>query len=278
MTYKKKVPAKVFNRWKELNPGYEIELSLDHDCYVFLKNNFNDYVANLFRKIPVGMYKADLWRICKLYIDGGVYADVDLVPYINLETLDKNIFYSCLDINNNGIFQAFIVNFSKNNPLLLCFILSYLMNNPYTYSNGPTYDMYNCIVYNLNNVKHDTLYSLDNVKIKINIGRSDTYIKVINLYYFPDVPYTIQLIKTNYPDNFNFEIKHNTLFVTRLDNTCGWAHNHYIDIIFESKQRIYLFKENIGKNNNWVTSYVTYNNKKILDSRDLEYYYNKKAW
>ena len=74
MTYKKKVPSKVFRRWKELNPGYEIELSLDDDCYVFLKDNFNDYVADLFRKIPVGMYKADLWRICKLYINGGTKA------------------------------------------------------------------------------------------------------------------------------------------------------------------------------------------------------------
>jgi len=53
------------------------------------------------------MYKADLWRLCKLYIHGGVYADVDLVPYINIDNLDKDItFYSCISDSNDGIFQA----------------------------------------------------------------------------------------------------------------------------------------------------------------------------
>ena len=33
-------------------------------------------------------------------------------------------------------------------------------------------------------------------------------------------------------------------------------------------------KENIGADNNWVTSYVSHNNAKILDSRDLQYYFN----
>jgi len=280
MTYKKQVPEKVFSRWLALNPNYTIELSLDNKCYIFLKNNFNDYVADLFLKIPIGMYKADLWRLCKLYINSGVYADVDLVPYLNIDTLDQNItFYSCISLDYKSIFQAFMINFSKpKNPLIYIFLLSYLINNPYTYPNGPTYDMYNCIKYNLNNriIKSDTIYNLDKIKIKINIGSSDANIKIINLYYFPeDIKYDIKLIKNQYTDDFNFEIKNNNLFIRRLDLITGWGYNHYVEISFESKESIYLFSETMGANNNWVVSYVTYKNQKILDSRDLEYYKNR---
>ena len=91
MTYKTIPPYYVFNRWKVLNPDYNIELSLDKQCYDFMKTHFNEYVANLFNKIPQGMHKADLWRLCKLFIHSGVYSDIDLVPYLNLNTLDKDI-------------------------------------------------------------------------------------------------------------------------------------------------------------------------------------------
>ena len=48
-------------------------------------------------------------------------------------------------------------------------------------------------------------------------------------------------------------------------------------VCIKSKETIFLFKEKPGPNNNWITSYVTLNNIKILDSRDLNYY-NNKGW
>tara|TARA_B110000211_G_scaffold158151_1_gene179016 strand:+ start:7527 stop:7868 length:342 start_codon:yes stop_codon:yes gene_type:complete len=87
MTYKKNIPYKVKNRWIEYNDSYNIDFSLDKDCLDFLKNNFNIY--NLFNNINIGAFKADLWRLCKLYKNSGVYADVDLVPYLNIDKLDK---------------------------------------------------------------------------------------------------------------------------------------------------------------------------------------------
>ena len=101
MTYKKNIPNFIFNRWKELNPDYNIEFSMDEDCINFLSKNFNNHVVELFKKIPKGMYKADLWRLCKLYIEGGIYADIDLVPMVPIDSLiiEKNItFYSCLSL------------------------------------------------------------------------------------------------------------------------------------------------------------------------------------
>lgn len=286
MTYKKNVPDKVFDRWKILNPDYNIDFSLDNDCIEFLKNNFNDYIVNLFKVIQVGMYKADLWRLCKLYIHGGVYADVDLVPYINIDSLDKEVsFYSCISDIDNSIFQAFIVNFSKpKNPLILHFILSYLLNNPQQYSLGPTFDMYNCIKYNLNNenIKPDTKYNINEIKINVFVGPSNMHTKIINLFYFPnDVSYTIKLVMINNPhsDKFDCRIENNYLYVTRIDDTpdIGWAHPHSVDICINSKETIYLFKENVLQKDLLTTAIVTHNNTKILDSRDPEYA-NNKGW
>lgn len=283
MTYKKNIPDKVKNRWIKYNNDYKIDFSLDKDCLDFLETNFNNNVSNLFSKIKVGMYKADLWRLCKLYKNSGVYADVDLVPYLNIDQLDKNItFYSCLSKDNGSIFQALMINFSKpNDPLLLVFLLSFLINKPYMFSNGPTYDMYNCVKYMLNieTILPEQKYEIDLVKLKISIGSSIKNTKVINLYYFPeDIQYTINLHKTQYKDMFHFEIKNNYLIVKRLDESHGWQYNHYIDICFPSKSSFFFFKENLGPNNNWITSYITHNNKKILDSRDIEYYVNGRSW
>jgi hypothetical protein len=281
MTYKKPIPEKCINRWAQLNPNYKIDFSLDNDCIQFLKDNFNDYIAELFIKIEVGMYKADLWRLCKLYINSGIYADVDLVPYLNIDELDKDItFYTCVSCYGTGCFQAFMINFAKpKSPIIFIFLLSFLINNVHNYSYGPCFDMYNCLKYILNeNIISDKKYEVSQLKIKINIGSSDYNVKQINLYYFPDeLQYTIQLIQNPYKDSFKFEIKNNMLIVTRLDESIGWGYEHSIDICFNYKTSFYFFQEIIGKNNDWVTSYVALNNQKILDSRDLEYY-NNQGW
>ena len=133
------------------------------------------------------------------------------------------------------------------------------------------------IFYYLGNIPiiHDVTYNIENVKIKINIGSSIENIKTINLHYFPDdILYTITLLRHPYPDNFNFEIKNNILMITRIDQTTGWGNSHSIEISFNTQATIYLFNEKIITKSN-LSAYVTYKNKKILDSRDKEYYYNK---
>jgi hypothetical protein len=271
MTYKSEIPDKVMDRWKQINPSYSIDFSLDHDCIQFLHEHFNEYIANLFISIPIGMYKADLWRLCKLYVYGGVYADVDLVPYINLDLLNTSIdFYSCISAHNDSIFQAFMVAKPKH-PLLYVFLLSFLLNNPYNKLNGPCYDMYNCLQYMLSRpIQPHKKYHID-VKIKINIGSSTTNIKEIPLYYFPNFEYfTIKLHPHSFSDKFSFKIQNNVLFVTRIDSPEGWDWPHAIDIGFKTAS-IMLFQEHWGVINRHMDCYVTHFKKKILDSRDKEF-------
>lgn len=284
MTYKKNIPEKVINNWIKHNDKYKINFSLDKDCLEFIKNYFNNYVYNLFETIKIGMYKADLWRLCKLYIYSGVYSDVDIVPYLDIDKLDKNIaFYSCISMDDKSIFQALIINFSNPyHPLFLVFLLSFLINKPYKYHNGPTIDMYNCIKYilNIDIIKSEHKYITEVLKLKVNIGTSNQNTKIINLHYFPEnILYTVKLHKINDKELFKFEIKDNNLIVKRLDSDNGWKHNYFVDICFNYKTTFFFFKEikgpKKGPYKGWITSYVTFNNRKILDSRDIEYYKNK---
>lgn len=284
MTYYKPIPSRVYRRWNMYNKEYKTDLSLDYQCVDFLRKNYNDDVARLFTTIKEGMYKADLWRLCKLYQYSGVYADVDLVPYINLDTLDKDIsFYSCLAALEEGIFQAFIVQQSlPKHPLLFIFLLSFLINLPVKTQNGPTHDMYNCIRYMLScyRIQSEKKYDINEIKLKINIGSSHTKTKKINMIYFPDTlkytqPYYFRLCNNNYRDKFDFRVKDNHLIVTRIDQNTGWGYNHSVDLCFKRKTSIYLFKETVPSHIKYA--YVSHKNKKILDSRD-PFYADNKGW
>lgn len=279
MTYKKPVPDFVYNRWKTRNPSYNIEMSLDAECILFLERYINRFVASLFNYIPKGMYKADLWRLCKLYINGGVYADVDLVPHLNIDNFSKDItFYSCLTPRTKSIFQAFMINFSKpKNNLILIFLLSFLINKPFEKINGPTFDMYDCIKYNLDGVDPEPFvrYDLEEVKIKIDVGSSDKNVKKINLYYFPPyIKYRIQLKENTTDNKFTYRIYNNILFVKRVDENSGWDYDHSLDICIQSRESIFLFKED-WEGEDWVRASVTLGSKKILDSRDINYHRNR---
>ena len=125
LTYKtKNIPNRILERWRLLNPNYKIEISDDKDCYEFIEKHFGLFLAELFKKIPIGMYKADLWRLCKLYINGGIYADVDLVPYTSINNIlnkySNNTFITCLSAYNNSCFQAILISTAYNPILIEC--------------------------------------------------------------------------------------------------------------------------------------------------------------
>ena len=107
------------NKLRQNNPRFNYQLYDDNDCREFIKNNFDGNILNAFDGLIPGAYKADLWRYCVLYKLGGIYLDIKYTPsnrfkLINL--LEKEHF--CLDIDNNGIYNAIIVA-KPGNPILL---------------------------------------------------------------------------------------------------------------------------------------------------------------
>ena len=114
---------KSINKWKILNNDFEHKFYDDNDCKKFIKKYFGEEVSICFDILIPGAFKADLFRYCVLYIEGGVYADVDTEPIKSLSNLinKKNIDFLSVKEKNNipGIYQAFIackpkINFLKN--------------------------------------------------------------------------------------------------------------------------------------------------------------------
>jgi len=56
----------------------------DADALAFVKANFDKSVLDAFQGFPLGVMRADFWRYLVLYIHGGLYADIDVVPQVEL--------------------------------------------------------------------------------------------------------------------------------------------------------------------------------------------------
>jgi mannosyltransferase OCH1-like enzyme len=75
----KKLPRKMRDCVKSIkldNPEFEHELYDDKDCRNFIKNNFDADVLYSYDALVPGAFKADLWRYCILYKNGGIYLDI----------------------------------------------------------------------------------------------------------------------------------------------------------------------------------------------------------
>ncbi len=129
------IPLKIFQTWhtknlppkmkerveklKDTNPRFEHFLFDDNDCREFIKNNFTDDILNAYDKLIPGAYKADLWRYCVLYINGGIYMDIKLkcINGFRLIELTENNHYVKDRISPLSIYNALIVC-QKGSPFL----------------------------------------------------------------------------------------------------------------------------------------------------------------
>jgi mannosyltransferase OCH1-like enzyme len=110
----KHVDMLIFN-----NPAFKHYLYDDDDCRDFIKNNFNNIILNAFDSLIPGAYKADLFRYCILYKQGGIYMDIKYThinnfKFINLTEREHFV----LDVDNFNIYNALMVCL-PNNPILL---------------------------------------------------------------------------------------------------------------------------------------------------------------
>ena len=101
------------------NPAFNYQLFDDNDCYNFIKANFDKSVLNAYASLIPGAYKADLWRYCILYINGGIYLDIKYGPINNFKFINMTESeHFVLDADKNGIYNALLVCLPKNQKLL----------------------------------------------------------------------------------------------------------------------------------------------------------------
>lgn len=83
----------------------------DSMCDSFMRNYTSSKIYEAYLKCPLAVMKADLWRYCIIYENGGIYADADTVCLIDPKYLIK--FY-----NNYSLVFALEGNFGL--PHLFC--------------------------------------------------------------------------------------------------------------------------------------------------------------
>ena len=121
------IPGDVYNVFREtikLNPEFKIKYYSDKDSRDFIKNNFESEILLTYDKLIPGAYKADLFRYCILYKNGGIYSDLTqrfTMPFNKLIHLEKDNLYLVKDIehykiNGDGSSKGIQISFMASRP------------------------------------------------------------------------------------------------------------------------------------------------------------------
>ena len=141
-----KIPLNVYQTWrtkdlppkmkecvntlKKNNPEFNYYLYNDNDCRNFIKTYFNNDVLDAYDTLIPGAYKADLWRYCVLYINGGIYLDIKFYtvsPFKLIDLIDKEYFVKDYKKSGHGIYNAFMICKKGNTKLKDC--INYIVYN-----------------------------------------------------------------------------------------------------------------------------------------------------
>ena len=127
--YTKDLPPhmkKNVEQLKQQNPEFSYELYDDNDCREFIRINFSPDVLRAYDTMIPGAYKADLWRYCVLYKNGGIYIDIKLSCINGFKLIELcEAEHYVLDREGPSIFNTptpiynALMVCKKNNPFLL---------------------------------------------------------------------------------------------------------------------------------------------------------------
>ena len=121
-SYKSILHYNAVQTFKELNPEYEYDFYDDIKCRQFIKDNFATNILDAYDILNPGAYKADLFRLCYIYINGGCYFDHKYILRMPLHKVirsdDNNLF--CKDKEPNMLFNSIIMSIKNSSAILRC--------------------------------------------------------------------------------------------------------------------------------------------------------------
>jgi len=109
------------DKLKLANPEFKHYLYDQSECAEFIKQNFDEDVLNAYNSIIPDAFKADLWRYCILYINGGVYLDIKYYTvngFKLIELTDREYYVKDIEPNGSGVYNAFMISKPGNKKLL----------------------------------------------------------------------------------------------------------------------------------------------------------------
>lgn len=122
-----KLPQRLKDIFKDnlkINPNFTIRYYSDKDSREFIKNNFSKDIIVAYDKLIPGAYKADMFRYCILYKNGGIYSDLTqriLKPLESFIDFKKDKLYLVKDIehykvNGEGSSRGIQISFIAARP------------------------------------------------------------------------------------------------------------------------------------------------------------------
>jgi len=107
---------KAVDKIRASNPTFAHRIFDNTMCREFIKENFDATILAAYDSLVPEAYKSDLWRLCILYKNGGVYLDIKYEPANN---------FSFLPLMNKEHFtqdrpEHFHDKFGVHNALIIC--------------------------------------------------------------------------------------------------------------------------------------------------------------
>jgi mannosyltransferase OCH1-like enzyme len=129
------IPTDIYQTWKtrtlpqsithireklqQLNPTYTMHLFDDTAMDAWMHEHTDEQVFQAYSKLAVGAARADLWRYCILYRNGGVYLDIDSDILQPLDTFISPTDQAVISRElNRGCFLQWCMAFVPRHPIL----------------------------------------------------------------------------------------------------------------------------------------------------------------
>lgn len=107
--------VECLDEYYKIYKDYEIILYDDNDIYDVIEKHFPQFL-NQVKQITIGAIISDLFRYLILYLEGGIYSDLDCLPLKHINSLlDENYIYYHGDKDRDNNFYLYNRNQKINN-------------------------------------------------------------------------------------------------------------------------------------------------------------------
>ena len=110
-----------------LNPDFDYHFHDTYDQRALIRDNFDEKVLKAYDTLIPGAYRSDLWRLCVLYVHGGIYMDLKLnviKPFSSFINEDCDFVMAMEYPQSNGPHKSMLTSFMASVPkhpfLLAC--------------------------------------------------------------------------------------------------------------------------------------------------------------
>lgn len=148
------------SKWLDLNPNYSMVWFTDQMCDDFMFN-MGKRIYKAYKSIRPGAYKADFWRACILYKNGGIYIDSYTEPFYSMALMlqgcwNRNSPHQFIAVNERGLWgihNGFMISTPKH-PFMKQYILDILSNIENKYYGNTDLDITGpkCLIRSINKV------------------------------------------------------------------------------------------------------------------------------